>query len=142
MSNLKPLSMFTGSHITDFETARLLKQRGVVIPTQENLVVVDEVNNIEEHRIKNREVVRVGSPLGVIAENEYQVYYLREVLDWLWTAHNLWVDVFVDDNKLFGFMVTRFTEEGRVDSPLTRGFESPGGAFAAAIKVVVDRDLI
>jgi len=128
--------------MTDFETARLLKRVGVVIPTQENLVVVDEVNNIEEHRIKNREVVRVGSPLGLLAENEYRVYHHREVVDWLWATHNLWVDVFVDDNRLFGFMVTRFSEEGRVDSPLTRGFESPGGAFATAIKMVFERGLI
>lgn len=37
---------------------------------------------------------------------------------WFREKHNLYVDIFVDDNKTFGFMITHFTSEGRVDSPV------------------------
>ena len=37
---------------------------------------------------------------------------------WFREKHNLNVDIFVDDNKTFGFMITHFTSEGRVDSPV------------------------
>jgi hypothetical protein len=41
-----------------------------------------------------------------------------EAFRWLRKNHNLYVDIFVDDNKTFGFMITHFTSEGRVDSPV------------------------
>lgn len=41
-----------------------------------------------------------------------------QVFKWLRKNHNLYADIFVDDNKTFGFMITYFTSEGRVDKPI------------------------
>ena len=42
----------------------------------------------------------------------------QQAFRWFRENHNLYVDIFVDDNKTFGFMITHFTSEGRVDSPV------------------------
>ena len=42
----------------------------------------------------------------------------QQAFRWFREKHNLYVDIFVDDNKTFGFMITHFTSEGRVDSPV------------------------
>jgi hypothetical protein len=42
----------------------------------------------------------------------------QQAFRFLREKHGLYTDIFVDDNKTFGFMVTHFTSEGRVDSPV------------------------
>jgi hypothetical protein len=32
---------------------------------------------------------------------------------------------FVDDNQTFGYLITYFTDEGRIDKPIKRGFKTP-----------------
>jgi hypothetical protein len=41
-----------------------------------------------------------------------------EAFRWFRKNNWLYVDIFVDDNKTFGFMITHFTSEGRIDSPV------------------------
>ena len=41
-----------------------------------------------------------------------------QAFKWFRNKHKLYNDIFVDDNKTFGFMITHFTSEGRVDSPV------------------------
>ena len=42
----------------------------------------------------------------------------QQAFKWFREKYGLYIDMFVDDNKTFGFMITHFTSEGRVDSPV------------------------
>ena len=41
-----------------------------------------------------------------------------QAFKWFRNEHKLYTDIFVDDNKTFGFMITYFTNEGRIDKPI------------------------
>jgi len=59
----------------------------------------------------------VGITNGIIREYGWAPLY-QQSFKWFREKHGLYVDIFVDDNKTFGFMITHFTSEGRVDSPV------------------------
>ena len=47
-----------------FEQAKWLKEKAFEIDTEEVLFYRDEINNIEEHQIKNRDVIYNGSSIN------------------------------------------------------------------------------
>jgi hypothetical protein len=78
---------------TTYEQAKWLKKKGYEIDTDEVLFCRDEINNIEEHQIKNRDVIYNGGILYMVDENEYRVYEQHQVVDWLLEKHGIWVYV-------------------------------------------------
>ena len=59
---------------------------------------------------------------------------IAEVVMWLYEKHGIWVEVYIDDDSSFGYLVSKITKEGRVDSPLKRLFNTPTEAYEAAIE--------
>ena len=45
----------------------------------------------------------------------------QQAFKWFREKHGVYTEIFVDDDKTFGFMITHFTSEGRVDSPVKYG---------------------
>ena len=45
----------------------------------------------------------------------------QQAFRWFREKHGVYTEIFVDDDKTFGFMITHFTSEGRVDSPVKYG---------------------
>lgn len=78
-----------------FEIAKLLKEKKIKIDTEEVLFYRDEINNIEEHQIKNRDVLYNYTGFGdyITDENEYQTYRIAEVVMWLYEKHGIFVTV-------------------------------------------------
>jgi hypothetical protein len=59
------------------------------------------------------------------------------VVDWFYDKHNIWIDVFIDDDKTFGYFISQFTKDGRLDSPTKRGFKTSQDAYEVAIEYVL-----
>lgn len=72
-----------------FEIAKLLKEKGIKIDTDETIFYRDEINNIEEHQIKNRDILYnfTGFTDYIPDENEYQTYKISEVVMWCFNKY-------------------------------------------------------
>ena len=62
----------------------------------------------------------------------------QQVFGWFREKHDLYVDLFVDDDKTFGFMISYFTGESRVDKPIKRGFSTYKEAELASIDMLLE----
>lgn len=66
----------------------------------------------------------------------------QQAFRWFRNTHGLYTDIFVDDNKTFGFMISYFLTEGRVDKPIVRGYttyeEAEQACLDKLIKIVKD----
>lgn len=63
---------------------------------------------------------------------------IAEVVMWLYEKHGIWVEVYMDDDGTFGYLISKITKEGRVDSLLKRRFNSPTEAYEAAIEYTLN----
>jgi hypothetical protein len=130
-----------------FEQAKLLKEKRIEIPTEECFYVKDEINNIEEHQIKNRDVVYNGGINYIVLKNEYRVYYQSEFLEWLRINHGIWISVrrsyVIINNEAFDkYMSTiEFITEIKCDITDLQSFDTPKEAYSAAFDYVI-RNLI
>lgn len=61
----------------------------------------------------------------------------QDAFEWFRDQKGLYVDIFVDDDKTFGFMITYFVEEGRVDKPIQREYKSYYEAQLACIRKLI-----
>jgi hypothetical protein len=76
-----------------FEQAKLLKEKKIEIDTDEVLFYRDEVNNIKEHQLKNKDVVYYANNfLYKVNENECRTYHQWEFIEWLRINHNIDVE--------------------------------------------------
>jgi hypothetical protein len=64
----------------------------------------------------------------------------QEAFRWFRNKHGLYADIFVDDDKTFGFCVSSFAEEGkcRLDKPIKRQFSTYEQAELACIKFLIE----
>lgn len=73
---------------------------------------------------------------------DWQKNYLRpeqwQVVMWIYEKHKIWIECFIDDDKTFGYLVSTISEEGRIDSPVSRGFVSPVKAYEVAIEYTLN----
>ena len=79
-----------------------------------------------------------------ITDNPKEHYYLedsavtlQEILDWFMTKYGYYSDIFIDDNKTHGFMISYFTEDGRIDKPIKRGYSDIIEARLECIKELI-----
>lgn len=133
-----------------FEIAKSLKEKGFVIPTQryyEHALTSkkdSETNdytgsfgwkkgetNLQYGFFRNN-----GGMADLTNENWYMCSAptISEVVMWLYEKHGIWIEVYMDDDTTFGYLISEVTNEGRVDSPLQRGFNSPTDAYEIGIE--------
>jgi hypothetical protein len=98
-----------------FPIAKLLKEKNIKIDTEEVLFYRDEVNNIEEHQIKNRDVIYRADFNYIVDENEYQTYTIGEVVMWLYEKQGVWISVELcivgSDEWEYGYKVVYLPKE-------------------------------
>jgi hypothetical protein len=123
-----------------FEQAKLLKEKNYEIDTEEVLFCIDEVNNIEEHQIKNREVIYDGGLLHSLDENEYRVYHQWQVCEWLRVNHGIWVSVaiFVKRDETVVWVYDIYKNNYIIEQfQRSKGFNSPQEAYSAAFDYIL-----
>lgn len=113
----------------NFKLAKLLKEKGFKIDTEKILFYKDEINNIEEHQIKNRNLLYKADVQFILGENEYQVYTIGEVIDWLYDRYEIWISVHQYKNT-FSWRI--------VGLEFIDDFKSPIEAYKHAIKYCLE----
>jgi hypothetical protein len=62
----------------------------------------------------------------------------QQAFRWFREKYGLYSEIFVDDNKTFGFYITSFIEEGRLDKPITRQFNTYDEAELGCVKQLIE----
>jgi hypothetical protein len=132
-----------------FEQAKWLKEKAFEIDTEEVLFYRDEINNIEEHQIKNRDVIYNGSSINYkVDEDEYRTYHQWEVCEWLRVNHGIWVYVKrgckIINNEAFDKFqpIIEFIPQVKFDITNIPVFDLPQEAYSAAFDYIKDNNLI
>lgn len=60
------------------------------------------------------------------------------IIDWFKIVHGLYAFLFVDDDKTFGYHITYFTFNARVDKPIKYRFETTEQAKSACIDELIE----
>ena len=67
---------------------------------------------------------------------------IDQVKNWFLKKYSIWVEVFIDDNETFGYLISRFNKIGRLDSPMKREFGSSKETYNRAFNYIIDNNLI
>lgn len=62
----------------------------------------------------------------------------QQAFRWFRDKHGYHVEIFVDDNKSYGFMTTHFDSEGRYDGPISRNYLTYEEAELACLKKLIE----
>jgi len=62
----------------------------------------------------------------------------QQAFKWFREKHGLYTEIFVDDDKTFGFLISSFIEEGRVDKPIHRGFSTYEEVESACLSKLIE----
>jgi hypothetical protein len=118
--------------VVTLEQGRRLKEIGFDEPCVAHFSAVWK---FELHVPRRREMSRHNS--GKNQPNDIAAPEHWQVVDWLMVTYDIWVGVFIDDDKTFGYEVTRFITDGRLDSPIKRHFKTKHDAYSAAFDHVL-----
>jgi hypothetical protein len=99
-----------------FEIAKLLKEKGISIDGKERILYSNYT----------------------VYENEYPDYTIADVVMWLYDNHGIWIECFIDDDKTFGYLISKISEEGRLDFPIKGNFVTPTEAYQAAFEYTLN----
>lgn len=62
----------------------------------------------------------------------------QQVFRWFREKQWLYSEIFIDDNKTFGYLISYFIEEGRADKPLQRNYNTYEEAEDACINKLIE----
>jgi hypothetical protein len=104
--------------LISFETAKLAKENGFIQACEYHY------NSVDGH------LYRIGG------KPELQLFAPTQSMmcGWLRKEHKIQVLPFVDDDQTYGYHITRFVPEGRLDSPIRREFVSYEEALEAGLQ--------
>lgn len=78
--------------------------------------------------ITNKAYNSIGIPLSFSTRNSEPPYLScptqSVVIDWIEENFGIYVESYVDPDKTFGYIVTKFVEEGTKQYPLSRGYKT------------------
>jgi hypothetical protein len=62
----------------------------------------------------------------------------QQVFEFFRETHGFYINDFVDDDKTFGYMISYFTESGRVDKPIQRKYSTYPESQLACINQLIE----
>jgi hypothetical protein len=120
-----------------FKQAKKLKEKGFEIDTDKFLFCKDEVNNIKEHQIKNRDVIYNGGLLYLLNEDEYRIYEQWQVVEWIESNFKLYIDTTcVNSTRGDNFAYQIHKNNDTVKSKT--GFDTRKEAYSAAFDYILN----
>jgi hypothetical protein len=112
-----------------FEQARLLKEKGIKFNCD---------NNWEEGKRSTTPDIWKLNGYGEAATNYYPAPEQWQVVEELRINHSVWVEVYMDDDFTYGYLISQITTEGRKDYSLKRKFSKPQKAYSAAFDYILN----
>lgn len=84
-----------------------------------------------------------GVDIGDIMKEKFDDRFVeiplkQQTLQWFREKYGYFCEIFVDDNKTFGFLITYFVEDGRADKPIQRGYNSYEEAESVCIDKLIE----
>ncbi len=83
------------------------------------------------HVITNKDITSITSEIAIAPT-------YSQAFRWFRKNHGYHFQPFVDDNQTFGYLITYFTNEGRIDKPIKRGFKTPEEAEIEGLKKLIE----
>jgi hypothetical protein len=94
-------------------------------------------------------ILRNKQEQSVLETSQYHLEYLegdnavlaplyQQAFRWFREKYGLYMELFVDDDKQFGFMITRFTENDRVDLPMFWSYKTYEEAELACLCKLIE----
>ena len=114
-----------------YEQALELKE----LSFDETCMAFYEQNNIEAQIVGVNQ--RYNDP-SLLTLTDFCAPLYQQAFRWFREKYGLYSEIFVDDNKTFGFLITSFIEEGRLDKPITRQFNSYEEAELGCVKQLIE----
>ena len=102
----------------DFQVAELLSMTGFNIDTKPGWLKMGNGELIWNDRLYTYDVQQPTHAL---------------VIEWIEVNFKIYVESFVDDDSTFGYCISKFSEEGRHQYPLKRGFNNRRDAINSAL---------
>jgi hypothetical protein len=118
-----------------YEQALELKELGFdegCIATYQKLPMLMPVLSLGE---KNKDFYKC---IRVPLKYNIQAPLYQQAFRWFREKEGYHIDLFVDDDKTFGFCITYFTYTARVDNPIQRGFNTYEEAELACLKKLIE----
>lgn len=88
--------------------------------------------------IINSECVWENDEESINGIQEVSAPLYQQAFRWFKEKHGLYTEMFVDDDKTFGFMITYFIKEERVDKPIECQFKTYEEAELACLKLLIE----
>lgn len=122
-----------------FQIAKLLKEKMIKIDT---LIFIKDgffIYNIEEHRIKNRDVLYCYEGFGIYIpdDDEYQTYKISEIVMWLYEKHEYWCYTYTNGKIWHPCIQHKFGDTAVLSGKIGE-FNSPKEAYEAAIEYTLN----
>lgn len=76
-------------------------------------------------------------PRGSMMYDTIDCPLYQEVLEWFRDEKDLFAEIFIDDDKTYGYLISYFVEQGRADKPIKRQFKTYNEAQLACIDVMI-----
>ena len=115
-----------------FELAKLLKEKEYKDKNMLGTVRLSEPEFYDPNGI-------IHNIKDIFEEKDYKIEdcfnapTIAEVVMWLYENHKNWIEVYMDDNATFGYLISKIEKDGRIDYPIVRNFNSPTEAYLSAI---------
>jgi hypothetical protein len=89
---------------------------------------------------RSSELFYDGLPMYSSSYHEGQIIapLYQQAFRWFREKHGYYVDLFVDDDKTFGFMISYFVEIGRADKPIQRKYNTYEEAELQCLKKLIE----
>jgi hypothetical protein len=75
---------------------------------------------------------------NVSSVDEVKAPLYQQAFRWFREKYGYYTDLFVDDDKTFGFMITYFVEIGRLDKPIQRKYSTYEEAELECLKKLIE----
>ena len=105
---------------------------------QSKIFGVDEKGRHYPIKNTSKKLYTMGEHFVLNDSNVILAPLYQQAFRWFRERHGLYSEIFVDDNKTFGFLITSFIEEGRLDKPITRQFNTYEEAELECLKKLIE----
>ena len=106
------------THIVPYQVSLKLKSLGFDVPTLYGYDTLGSLYYSGDNVFHYTDYNKMESGFNVSAPLYAQVFH------WFKMKYGFYADLFVDDDKTFGYLISYFTDDARICKPIFRGFNT------------------
>jgi hypothetical protein len=128
----------------NFELAKLLKEKGFDKPTVQFYTRGKKpyLTEAQDYMSDRYTISNWNNGMGSYPTKDEDVCCsaptIAEVVMWLYKKYGIWIEVYMNDDTTFGYLISKVTIVGRIYYPIKLHFDLPTEAYEAAIKYTME----